>query len=669
MGEWLLGWTFAVYAAAPLVIENPSTWLALFFEVARVLSAYFLLKGTLGFFGKSLPKVYTRWAVATLVWVLAVVAISAVTDPGLLNLGRPEALPLLIPSHAFESIALIVTGRQFLLSTKLRKPGRRLAGTAYILLGLHVVDCVLLYPVPGMNRWTYTVAFLMGLVAALGGFVCYFDHRDQEARAEKDAREQAEAALISSEARYRELADMLPETVYEIDLHGNLLFGNINGFSKFGYTEEDFRQGLNIFDVIAPEQVKRARRNLTRMARGHLHPGAEYTAVRKDGTRFPMIVYANPIVRGDKTIGFRGIIVDITGIKSTQEKLRFISLHDPLTGLYNRTYFEQQVRRAEASHGRPAGIVVCDMDGLKLVNDTLGHTTGDKLLTVTGRIISGAFGRDDVIARVGGDEFAVLMLEPGPDPKASLDKACARLQERVDSYNARHPELPMSVSVGCAVSETSRDLSRLFKEADDNMYREKLHRSHSVRNSIVQTMMKTLEARDYATEHHGERLETLVTDLAQALEFPSQRMADLRLLAQFHDIGKVGIPDHILFKAGPLSFDEREEIRRHSEIGYRIAQAAPELVPISDWILKHHEWWDGRGYPLGLKGEEIPLECRILAVADAYDAMTSERPYRPRLTSREAVEEILRCAGTQFDPHLADVFARKVAQSLEMVAS
>lgn len=134
--------------------------------------------------------------------------------------------------------------------------------------------------------------------------------------------------------------------------------------------------------------------------------------------------------------------------------------------------------------------------------------------------------------------------------------------------------------------------------------------------------------------------------------------ADLRLFAQFHDIGKVGIPDQILFKNGPLTLEEMVIMKRHCEIGYRIAQASPDLLPIAEWILKHHEWWNGKGYPLGLKGEEIPLECRILAIADAYDAMTNDRPYRKALTREEALSEIKKCSGTQFDPRLVDMFLK-----------
>ena len=402
---------------------------------------------------------------------------------------------------------------------------------------------------------------------------------------------------------------------------------------------------------------------------GETRPSNEYTAVRKNGTRFPVIIRGNPIIHDGVLVGLRGIIVDITDLKHAQDQLSYLSLHDPLTGLFNRTYFEQALQRAQQGSHSGVGIVVCDMDGLKLVNDTLGHQTGDRLLTIAAEVVTHTCLPTDVIARVGGDEFAVLMPNLGPEPKAAIEEVCERLEEMAREYSSRHPELPLSISTGYAISQGEADLNQLFREADDHMYREKLHRSQSAKNSIVQMMMKTLEARDYATEHHAERLEKLVTAVAQALDFPSQRLADLRLLAQFHDIGKVGVSDSILFKHGPLSPKQREEINRHSEIGYRIAQSTPDLAPIAGAILKHHEWWDGNGYPLGLKGEEIPLECRMLAIADAFDAMTSERPYRKKLTVDQAVDELLRCCGTQFDPHLVEVFVRVVCSRSESVAT
>lgn len=166
-------------------------------------------------------------------------------------------------------------------------------------------------------------------------------------------------------------------------------------------------------------------------------------------------------------------------------------------------------------------------------------------------------------------------------------------------------------------------------------------------------LAKTLEARDYITEGHAERLQGLVEKIARRIGLSERQIGDLMLLAQFHDIGKVGIPDRILKKPGLLDAEEREEMQRHSEIGYRIAKTAPELRHIADWILMHHEWWDGNGYPLGIKGKDIPIESRILAIADAYDAMTSNRPYRRGCSPKDAVCEIMRWAGIQFDPELA----------------
>jgi diguanylate cyclase (GGDEF)-like protein/PAS domain S-box-containing protein len=662
MAHWLLGWILAMPGGSPVSSTDLSV-LLIAYEAVRIAASYFLLLGNHEFHGRKIPRGYQYWALGTLGWV-------AIAFPMLHELApRPFYRSLLLPSLVFQSVAFIVSGRMFLKSTTSRPLGRLLAGWGYVLMGAHLLDYPFLYNVPGNDRWGYLIAFVLGLSAALGAFLVYFDTREQESRRETVAKEQAEAALVASEARYRELADLLPETVFEVDSQGMLTFGNRAGFRSFGYSLDDLSCGLNVFDMIDPDQVEEAKLNLGRALDDQPRSGNEYTGVRKDGSRFPIIIRGTPIVRDGKVEGLRGIIVDITDIKDAQDQLRFLSLHDPLTGLFNRTYFEQQVRKTQGSHSKPAGMIVTDMDGLKLVNDTMGHATGDMLLSAAARVISDVFHHGDVIARVGGDEFAVLMMDLGADPKATIEDACRRLEDSVNSYNLRHPELSLHLSIGYAIGENAGDLDQLFKQADDHMYREKLHRSQSTRNSIVQTMMKTLEARDYATEHHAERLERLVTAVDQAVGLPSQRMADLRLLAQFHDIGKVGIPDSILFKPGPLGPKQRTEINRHSEIGYRIAQAAPDLAPIADWILKHHEWWDGNGYPLGLKGEDIPLECRILAIADAYDAMTSERPYRKKLASEQAVEELNRCAGTQFDPSLVKVFVHQVESRSESVAT
>jgi HD-GYP domain-containing protein (c-di-GMP phosphodiesterase class II) len=188
------------------------------------------------------------------------------------------------------------------------------------------------------------------------------------------------------------------------------------------------------------------------------------------------------------------------------------------------------------------------------------------------------------------------------------------------------------------------------------MYREKMQRERSSRSHIVQALMKALEARDFVTEGHSDRLQQLVLPLARSRGLPEDAINDLLLFSRFHDLGKVGIPDSILGKPGALTEEEAEEMRKHSEIGHRIAKSVPDLAPIADLILKHHEWWNGRGYPLGLAGEDIPLPCRILAIADAFDAMTSDRPYRRAMSREKAVEELRASAGSQFDPELVEQF-------------
>ncbi|MDZ7760636.1 MAG: diguanylate cyclase [Desulfovermiculus sp.] len=351
---------------------------------------------------------------------------------------------------------------------------------------------------------------------------------------------------------------------------------------------------------------------------------------------------------------------DITERKKAEEELRHMSFHDSLTGLYNRNFFEESMTRLQDGRYMPLGILTCDLDGLKFINDTLGHQSGDELLIQTAELLRNSFRSSDVIARIGGDEFAVLV--PETDQKI-LEMLSQRLRSSVQEYNNHNPRLPLSLSIGFAVSNHSPiNLQSLFREADDRMYRDKIHHAGSARSAIVQALTGTLGARDFDTEGHYERLQELAASLARSAEMTENETNDLFLLVRFHDLGKVGIPDRILFKPGPLTEEEWEEMKKHSEIGYRIAQSVPDLKPIADCILKHHENWDGTGYPQGVQGFEIPLPSRILAIVDAYDAMISDRPYRQAMPHEEAIAELKRCAGTQFYPPLVEKFILVLGQ-------
>ncbi|MGB9663029.1 MAG: diguanylate cyclase, partial [Moorellaceae bacterium] len=326
---------------------------------------------------------------------------------------------------------------------------------------------------------------------------------------------------------------------------------------------------------------------------------------------------------------------------------------------------EEELKRLGKSDKYPISIIVADVNGLKLVNDTLGHHKGDKLLTSCAHLLKKALRPADIVARVGGDEFVALL--PRTD-EATGSRMVQQLRLAIEQYNRRHPQLPLSVSFGLATAYNSEELlKQTYKRADDLMYREKLYLGTSARSKIVNALLTALAERDHLTEGHGRRLQYLCRILGEKMGLSPQQLANLSLLAQVHDIGKVGIPDKILFKKGPLTEEEWEIMRQHPEKGYRIALASPDLASIADLILKHHERWDGTGYPLGLRGEEIPIECRILAIADAFDALTSDRPYRRAGTVEEALQEIRRCAGAQFDPRLVEIFLETIP-SIELFA-
>ncbi len=343
-------------------------------------------------------------------------------------------------------------------------------------------------------------------------------------------------------------------------------------------------------------------------------------------------------------------------LEMVNEKLKYASSHDSLTGLYNRGFFEQEMMRLETAYKDTVGIIICDVDALKLINDLLGHNSGDDILRATAGILKSLFCYDSVIARIGGDEFAVLLLNKSLE---DVQDSCKMIREAVISYNYNKANLtiPLSLSIGCSLrNKATVEMIAVLKEADRNMYREKLHHSQNIHSDLMQTLEKALETRDFSAKKQDNRLKNLFIALAMEQGLPHRSVADLCLLARFRDIGKVAIPDYIIFKPGPLTIKEKKEIQRHCEIGYRITRSLTDFLPIADWILKHHEWWNGKGYPLGLVGQDIPIECRILAIVDAFDAMTSDRPYRKAMSSESAIKELKRCAGIQFDPTLIEKF-------------
>ncbi|MPM13778.1 hypothetical protein SDC9_60137 [bioreactor metagenome] len=375
--------------------------------------------------------------------------------------------------------------------------------------------------------------------------------------------------------------------------------------------------------------------------------------IRKDGRVLPIDDSAAPIQ--NETGKFFGVVMvfrDVSRDKEQQRQILYLSYHDPLTGLHNRRYLEEQLRTLDARQSLPLAVVMGDVNGLKITNDVFGHGSGDMLLKKVAETLRENCRKTDILARWGGDEFLLLMPRVGPkDAERFVERVKLGLSEKSEG------NLHLSVSFGCAVkTKPEEDLQEILKEAEEWMYHQKLMEGSSYRNTILSTLLATLHENSIETEEHAERIKTYCQAIGNALQLNSEEQSELALLAVLHDIGKVGVRQNVLQKPSPLTLEEWDEMKRHSEIGYRIAQNTPELSVVADYILSHHERWDGKGYPRNLKGAQIPLLCRILAVADAYDAMTSDRVYRKALSKEEAIEELRKNSGSQFDPSLADLF-------------
>ena len=372
--------------------------------------------------------------------------------------------------------------------------------------------------------------------------------------------------------------------------------------------------------------------------------------------------YTNPDLYSKKDIKLLEFVSSQVAIaierKQAEERIKHLSFHDSLTGLYNRAYFEEELERYNFPRYYPLSIVMLDVNGLKVINDTFGHQEGDRLLQHLSQILTSVSRQGDILARIGGDEFAILL------PSTTSEEAhkfCQRIKKACQQDKIELIYLRPNISLGHATQEGKyKDVNSLLKVADRNMYQDKLFNGKSREKHFLEAFRIILAERDPHTSDHAQRLQELALSLGKRVGLTEYQLGNLKLLALLHDIGKIGIPDSILFKTYTLTPSEWKKMREHSRIGYRMAKNIPDFAPIAREILYHHEHWDGNGYPDGLKGEDIPLLSRIISIVDAYDVMQSRRSYKGAVSKTEALKEIKKYAGTQFDPQLVEIFLKIV---------
>lgn len=340
------------------------------------------------------------------------------------------------------------------------------------------------------------------------------------------------------------------------------------------------------------------------------------------------------------------------------ERMQYLIMYDSLTGVYNRGYCEIEMASLDKEDQLPISIILGDLNGLKLINDTFGHKKGDQILAKAADIMKSAV-PGYVTGRWGGDEFIVIMPRTDPGQAAVIMK---QIKDMCREY--KDENVPLDISLGTAAKERAgQSLEDVIETADNMLYRNKLAESRLIRNSILDYLKNMLLEKNIETEEHVLRMKEMAYLVARNMGLSSKDREDLATVAFMHDIGKISIPDHILKKPGKLTPEEWEIMKKHSAIGYRITMSSDEFAHISQSVLSHHERWDGKGYPQGLKGSDIPLLARIISIIDTYDTLTHARVYKEAASVENALAEIERCSGTQFDPAITGIFVQIIRKS------
>lgn len=475
-------------------------------------------------------------------------------------------------------------------------------------------------------------------------------------------------ALGESERSKSVLLSNLPGMAYRCayDRDWTMQFVSSGCFELTGYLPQELINNacISFNDIICPEYRDQIWQESVVALSKHISNRYEYEILTASDER-KWVLDINQGVYGDSgtIIALEGIIIDITQSKLQFLQIQYLSNHDQLTGLHNRQYYDNAKKSINDQSHLPLSVCFVDINGLKLINDAFGYDAGDRMIQTTGSVLKANIRKNEILARIGGDEFAILM------PNTGAQRCAERMQtfkDAFDKHNAalKDRTLVITLSLGCGTKEgEADDLAQIEKDAEANMSRHKLFDQKSHHNAVLTSIMATLFERSFETEEHAERIGQLCAIVGERLKLPHNDIDKLHLFAMLHDIGKIGISDHILNKPSSLNDDELAIMRTHPEIGYRIAMASPDFAPIAELILTHHERWDGEGYPNRIAGDRIPLLSRILAVADAYDAMTKDRVYRKALPREVALEEIRKNSGTQFDPNIVKVYLEVLPQT------
>jgi len=535
-----------------------------------------------------------------------------------------------------------------------------------------ITDHVALYFSGETYLINYGLIIFIGLffsVTCLNVWLRYKSHRKLQKSEEKyrllvtelSERKRLEKQVFKEKERFKTTLVSAGDGVISTDQYGNVELLNKVAEQLTGWTQEEAfgKKFDEVFNVIN-EFTREKDENLveTILESGNPFLLANYRIlIAKDGMETPIEENAAPIkdIEGNSN-GVVLVFRDYTETKESINRIEYLSYRDQLTGLYNRRFYEEELTRLNTVRNLPISIIVGDVNGLKLVNDAFGHEKGDEFLVKAASAIRKACRTEDIVARWGGDEFVILL------PKTKTEEAGIIVRRIRELYSKEHVNaVRVSIAFGWETKrKPEEDILEVLKSAEDYMYKHKIIENEGQRDKTITAIINTLHENNPREERHSQRVSELCRQIGQAIGFSENEVNQLKVAGLFHDIGKIAIEESILNKPGKLTERERVEIERHPDIGFRILTPSHDMSQIADYILAHHERWDGTGYPKGLKAEAIPMVARILALADGYDAMTSERPYRKALSEKEVLVELQENAGTQFDPEITSIFIEKV---------
>jgi diguanylate cyclase (GGDEF)-like protein/PAS domain S-box-containing protein len=463
-----------------------------------------------------------------------------------------------------------------------------------------------------------------------------------------------EADVENQKNILRTIIDAVPESIFYKDKESKFIgynkkFGDF--YNKRGIKEILGKTDLQIYDdkKVAQSFIKQDKRIMkTKEATYYEHriKDEKGNDIIEENVKIPVLD------KNGDVWGLVGLSRDITERKVMEERLRYLSEIDILTGLYNRYSFEEKIRELISEENLPLGIIMGDVNGLKLINDTFGHLEGDILLKSISHILKEVCTPKGYVFRWGGDEFIILIPNCNESQCEDIIQDITRKCEEVE-----YEYVNLSIALGEGIIyKVEENIYDCIMKIEEKVYRQKLLEKKSIKSSITNSLKKSLEEKTMETNEHTERVANYASIIGKKMKLRISELDELVLAAKLHDIGKIAINEDILLKPGKLTKDEFEIIKSHTEKGYRIINASSELGNVAKCVLTHHERWDGNGYPLGLKGEEIPLMARIINVVDSYDVMTSERIYKKAATKEQAVKELENCSGTQFDPEIVTCF-------------